>query len=410
MEKEIDIRSLMVTGLRSEEIPNIKLRSLVEANIRDRQFNSVYTWSRKKATYFIESLILACEIHPFIMFKSFNGMVICDGFNRYMAIKKFVNNEFKLDSNGLTKLRWLKGKKYKDLTEEQQKYFLDHLYVNYIVYRYEHKKEPMRTITFEEQLSIQKQLYVRYNSGIKLAVEELQKAQFEGEYLTERFREALKDEEYRNNLRELYIGGKGSSKNLIDKMLVDIRMMIASTYSNINSFCYCNDNLQRINIFYEKRLCDKSDIEKDLMFENFNVCITLLLEMIKKEEWQKYEELHNKYFIQSLYWGISILQTRGDFSLSKIDLRNLLVYFGKLEEKYKRFLTKGAHRNKRMIDRYFEIATYFKEYYGKDFTNEFEKENIPNDEEELNINLSFHDVRYHSKPITVTVETLLDVK
>lgn len=139
--------------------------------------------------------------------------------------------------------------------------------MTYIVYRYENKQDPFKQISVEEEITIQKQLYVRYNSGIRLAIEELQKAQFEGEYLTERFLTKLEeDENYRNQLKSLYIGNPNKVRNEIDCMLVDIRFLIAATYSNIRSYCLCSDKTHRMNIFYEDQLCSKSDEEKEVMF------------------------------------------------------------------------------------------------------------------------------------------------
>lgn len=410
MNKELDIRPLMVNNLKHDETGyNYKIKSLLnEDKYFLRPFNDGYTWNHKKATYFIESLILGCEVHPFIMFESHDKYYICDGINRYMTIKKFVNNELRLTDNGLTKLKWLADKKFKDLKETEQNYFLHNIYMSYIVYHYENKMDPFKQITKEEELAIQKQLYVRYNSGIRLAIEELQRAQFQGEYLTERFREKLEsDTEYKEILKNLYIGKRIQSRNEIDCMLVDIRYLLASTYANIRAYCLCRDKNKRINVYYEDALSHKPDQEKEEMFQDFNLCIDCLKKIFRLPEWEKYEVLHNRYFIHTLYWAISVIRRDREYPISKIDLKTLIEYFGKSEEEYIKFLNSEAHHHKLMIERYLEMAKYFKKYYGQDLTKEFER-TTPKKTSKTQKKIDVQQVHYRRLPHTLTVSEMLD--
>lgn len=411
MKRELDIRPLIVNHLKhNEQGYNYKIKSLLnEEKYCIRPFNEGYTWTRKKATYFIESLILGCEVHPLIVFENEDKCYICDGLNRYLTIKKFVNNELSLEGMGLTKLKWLAGKKFKDLKEKEQNYFLNNIYMSTVIYSYENTDNLVDNIDEDGILAIQKQLYVRYNSGIRLATEELQKAQFQGEYLTELFNEKLqKDEKYKMNLKSLYIGKRNQKRNEIECMLVDIRYLIASTYSNIRAYCNCRDKNQRINIFYEEQLCWKSEEEKNQMYHDFNICMDVLLKVLNLPEWNQYEILHNKYFIQSLYWGISVLQRERAYPLSRIDLRTLIKYFGKNEEEYHKFVSSEAHHNKLMIERYLEIAKYFKKYYGQDLTKEFDREMETPEIDESMQKIDVQQVHYRRAPHTMTVAEMLD--
>lgn len=410
MTKELDVRPLIVNNLKSERKYNRQIKRLLnDDHILIRKFNSGYIWNRKKSSYFIESLILGCEVHPLILFESEGNYFICDGINRYLAIKKFVNNELVLSGTGLAKLKWLAGKRFKDLKESEQNYFLHNIFMTYIVYKYENKYDPFKKISEEEEVAIQKQLYVRYNSGIRLAIEELQKAQFEGEYLTERFRKELEsDENYRNKLKELYIGNPNKVRNEIDCMLVDIRFLIASTYSNIRSYCLCSDKTHRMNIFYEDQLCSKSDEEKEEMFNHFNVCVTLLSTIFTLPEWQKYNCLHRKEFIHRLYWAISVIRREENYPISKIDLKTIIEYFGKEENQYQILLNQNQAEKKSKLERYFEMAKYFKKYYAQDLTKEFELKTAGKKSKDEYHKIDVQQIHYRRLPIEITVADMLD--
>lgn len=410
MKKEIDIRALVITGLKHELENNISINSLLENNrLHSRQFNNHYTWTRKKATYFIESLILGCEVHPLILFKNDDNYLVCDGWNRYCAIQQFVNNDFSLDAKGLTKLTWLTGKKFKDFADDEQDYFLKNIYINSVIYYFKADNLPDKKLDYLEEEAIQKLLYVRYNSGLKLAIEELQKAQFLGEYLTETFRDKLNnDEDYKNTLKKLYIGNSRKKTNEVDCILVEIRHLIASTYANIRSYCYCKDKAQRINIFYEERLCGKSDLEKKIMFDNFNFCIDVLKKLFDMSEWKKNTSLHNKYFIQALYWALSVIKRDDLMSLARIDLRTLVEYFGAKELENKSFSTVAAHRTKPMIERYHEMSAYFKKYYGLDLYKEFSKPELIINKMSKGQKINSRGIRFRVEPIKVSVKTMLE--
>lgn len=410
MTKELDVRPLIVNNLKSERKYNRQIKRLLsDEHMFIRKFNSGSIWNRKKSSYFIESLILGCEVHPLILFESHGDYFICDGINRYLAIKKFVNNELVLSGTGLAKLTWLAGKKFKDLKESEQNYFLHNIFMTYIVYKYENKQDPFKQLGEDEELAIQKQLYVRYNSGIRLAIEELQKAQFEGEYLTERFRKKLEeDESYRNQLKALYIGNPNKVRNEIDCMLVDIRFLIAATYANIRSYCLCSDKTHRMNIFYEEQLCPKTDEEKEAMFNQFNVCVTLLSTIFTLPEWKNYPCLHKKEFMHLLYWAISVVRKYDDYPISKIDLKSILEYFGKLENEYQKLLNQNKIEKKSKIERYFEMAKYFKKYYAQDLTKEFEIRQVKKKSKDQSHKIDVQQVHYRRLPMEITVADMLD--
>lgn len=409
--KELDIRALLPGNLKKDKDYNISIESILnDEKIVLRKFNENYLWNRKKASYFIESLMLGCEVHPLIMFKNEDKHYICDGVNRYLTIKRFVNNELVLDAKGLTKLRSLAGKKFKNLEKTKQEHFLHNVFLSVVYYYYENRAMNFKTLDNNEALAIEKQLYVRYNSGIRLSIEELQKAQFEGEYLTEKFRQYILEEPvYKDTLKQLYIGNLKKKRNEIDCILVDIRYLIASTYSNIRSYCFCTDKYQRINIFYEDKLCPKSNEEKDKMFDNFNICIELLKKLLELPEWKENKILHTKYFIQALYWIISLIQVEGKYPISKIDLKTLISYFAKNEEEYLAlFITSEAHHRKLMIDRYLEMAKYFKKYYALDFMDRFKASEPVHKKEIIKDELTVKDLCYNLDPMTVSVSQMIE--
>lgn len=370
MNKEIDIRSIMVNQL-SVNDSKIMINDLInkgEDKYKKRSFNNNYRWINKKATYFIESIFLRCELSPIVFFNCGDYKVICDGFNRFEAIRKFINNELKLSSNGLDKLKFLAGKKFKNLSKEAQEYFQKKVFINILEYSYNSLFNPNKKLSDEELVSLQKEIYIRYNTGIKLETEEIQKAQFENDEITKYFTNKLRnDSELVNKYRQIYLGKKG--RNLIESILVDCRLYISSTYApSIIKFCCCNDKNQRIN---ENYLPNIKNIDSKEIIEDFEINIEYLYNVVNLDKFKTCTNLHNKYFFEVLYWAISVIRKDNLIDISKIDIESLLVYFHTKDFEHHWFNSSQAHYRTVMISRYQEMAEFFNTYYGIKFNKYF---------------------------------------
>ncbi|HDL8754309.1 TPA: DUF262 domain-containing protein, partial [Yersinia enterocolitica] len=104
---KISTRSITVKTLLSERnLKRIDYKPYYQRN---------YVWDVAKATFFIESILLGTDIPPLILFKSGRTVEVIDGRQRFETLKRFKENNLKLNANGLMDLKVLKGKSFNDL-------------------------------------------------------------------------------------------------------------------------------------------------------------------------------------------------------------------------------------------------------------------------------------------------------
>lgn len=126
-----------------------------------------FVWQSKHKTLFLESIFLGLPI-PFMFFADCeNGkQEIIDGAQRMQTLVEFYNNELKL--NGLKKLTKLNGFYFKDLSETQQRKFLN---------------KALRIIVLEEDTPnvARQDLFYRINTtGIKANDSEVRRGSYPG--------------------------------------------------------------------------------------------------------------------------------------------------------------------------------------------------------------------------------------
>ena len=399
MNKEIDIRALVFQSLECKPI-DVKPIALCEnksINLVDRLFENNNKWSRIEQTSYIESIFLHCSLQPIIRFKNYDRTVIVDGYNRYIAISKFYNNELVLHEKGLKQLKFLSGKKYCDLTEEELDYFSKCDPIKVFDYSYYNRRTGKNILLPEEELEVEKYLYVIYNTGLRLLVEEIQKAQFSSDYLTNKIREKLNnDSEFIDILDKLKLFNGRKKRNKIDNILLNCRLLIASTYSNINCFCATSNIESRIEDNYLPNIYDK-DLDK--IFDDFIFNIHHIYNnLIKTQMWSKYEILHSKPFLDATYWLVSVMKKDKLSDPFEFDFMSYLEYFGTREEEEVNFNPNQAHYKKNIYNKYFVVAKYYEKEYGVNMSRYFEENienttqlDIINNIEELhNRNFNFH--------------------
>lgn len=141
-----------------------------------------FIWLQKNKTLFIESIFLGLPI-PFMFFGdcSDGRMEIIDGAQRVQTIVEFKNN--KLQISGLKKLTKLNGFYFKDLSEAQQRKFLN---------------KSLRIIVLEETtpVSARQDLFYRINTtGLKANDSEIRRGSYPGPF-TSFIEECSKNEDF----------------------------------------------------------------------------------------------------------------------------------------------------------------------------------------------------------------------
>lgn len=377
MIKEIDLRALIVNNLRCEDhdMSPSSIGLDDTTNLIERPFEKDKKWNKKQKINYIESVFLNCSLQPIIRFKNNNHTVIVDGYNRYLTLKQFYNNEFELDEKGLNQLKFLANRSYDSLTDTERNFFNRNACIKAIDYYCEFDNIDKDVLDYEEELEILKYLYIIYNTGLKLEIEEIQRAQFYDDYITKKLRTKLEeDQEFLELMEKLKLYNGRRKRNKIENILLNCRVLISSTYSNIYNFSYAQDIQTRIE---ENYLPNIYNLNKNKIFEDFIVNINQIYNnLINTQKWEKYVLLHSKPFIEATYWLISVIRKDNLINPFSFDFMKYLEYFGEKEETEKNFDIYYAHYSKSIYKKYYVVAKYFEDKYSVKIDSYF-KEDVP---------------------------------
>lgn len=388
MKNEIELRSLITKlELKDQDIQPYSLALQKELNLIPRKFGITKKWSRKEKTSYIESILLQCTLQPIIRFKNYDHTVIIDGFNRYETICEFCNNELKLDPNGLKELKFLANKKFKDLEEIKNpstgkiekgiSYFKNCDPIKVIDYSYNSQTIENKILTEEEEFEIERYLHILYNTGIRLNIEEIQRAEYHNDLITNLIRNKIEhpnedsEDNFLNKLEELKLFNGRNKRNKLENILLNCRLLIASTYSNINLFCEEQYKDTRIEKNYLPNICEKNQTD---IFNEFVININqIYANLVETQKWLKYKNLHCRPFIEATYWLISIIRKDHLSNPLQFDFIKYIEYFGKKEELENNFDVCKAHYKNNMFNKYLIVAKYYEQEYGVDMSSYFEK-------------------------------------
>lgn len=377
MIKEIDLRALINNNLKSEEhdVSPVSLGLDETINLKERTFEKDKKWNKKEKTNYIESIFLSCALQPIIRFKNNNHIVIVDGYNRYLTIKSFYNNELVLNEQGLNQLKFLSDKKYEDLSQEERNFFNKNACLKVIDYSCELKLEEKNYLTDEEELEVLKYLYTIYNTGLKLEIEEIQNAQFYDDYITTEIRNKINKEYlFLDILEKLKLYNGKRERNKIENILLNCRLLISSTYSNIYNFSYTQDIQTRIE---ENYLPNIDNLNKNKIFNDFIINVNQIYNgLINTQKWQNYPNLNYKPFIEATYWLISVIRKDNLIDPFSFDFMKYLDYFGQREEAEKNFDIYHAHYSKNIYKKFLVVSKYFENEYNIKMSKYFD-ENEP---------------------------------
>lgn len=377
MIKEIDLRALINNNLKSEEhdVSPVSLGLDETINLKERTFEKDKKWNKKEKTNYIESIFLSCALQPIIRFKNNNHIVIVDGYNRYLTIKSFYNNELVLNEQGLNQLKFLSDKKYEDLSQEERNFFNKNACLKVIDYSCELKLEEKNYLTDEEELEVLKYLYTIYNTGLKLEIEEIQNAQFYDDYITTEIRNKINKEYlFLDILEKLKLYNGKRERNKIENILLNCRLLISSTYSNIYNFSYTQDIQTRIE---ENYLPNIDNLNKNKIFNDFIINVNQIYNgLINTQKCQNYPNLNCKPFIEATYWLISVIRKDNLIDPFSFDFMKYLDYFGQREEAEKNFDIYHAHYSKNIYKKFLVVSKYFENEYNIKMSKYFD-ENVP---------------------------------
>lgn len=354
------LQQVFQNNLKSE-ISTAAIESLFSSRYRkkvvtDPYYQRNYVWNPEKATYFIESIFLGTEIPPLVFYKS-DKIEVIDGKQRYETIEKFLNGDLKLSLKGLSTLKYLANKTWKDLDDLHTNLFLD---------------TNLRVIEFsiisdktDEDIEdkVKKEIFRRYNSGITpLKAVEVEKAKYIDNNVNNHFKKEFKaDINLYKKFIHIFMGMEVDATmpyKHIELALKKVRQYMIISSLPITYFANSKKDIQEK--YFRLISEDQSDIMQ--LFENFKHHISFI------ENIKNILGINERLAYECLYWILDILEKEGvsfdKFTNEFID-NDLREFFNENINYYDLEL---SHYYKNTINRY--------EVMGKFFENKFSLQDI----------------------------------
>lgn len=351
-----ELQQVFENNLKSE-ISTASIESLFSPRYRkkvitDPYYQRNYVWNVEKATYFIESIFLGTEIPPLVFFKS-KKIEIIDGKQRYETIEKFLNGELKLSTKGLSTLKYLANKSWKDLDELHTNLFFD---TNLRVIEFSIILEKTNEHIEDK---VKKEIFRRYNSGITpLKLVEVEKAKYIDNDLNNYFKEQFQNDlNFYKNFVNLFMGIKVDEvdpyKN-IEMALKKVRQYSIISSLPISYFANAKKEVQ--DKYYELISEGSEDIQNQ--FNNFKEHV-FYIKNIKDTL-----EIDMKLIYECLYWVFGVLE-KENISIDKITenfIKNDLRKF--INENINYYDAELSHYYKNTINRYKVMGEFFAESFS----------------------------------------------
>lgn len=267
-----------------------------------------FIWDTKKSVNLIETIFLRGIIPPLTVIKVNGKMEIIDGRQRYETLLKFYNNEFKLRTFGLEKLKDLDGKDYAHLPQNLKTLFEEYR-MKMIIYTVEDTFDA----TEEDIELLKRDLFKRYNFGMTaLKKSEIARAKYLYDDLTNDFINLFdEDTKFYNECAEILLAkSKRKEKNDREKknlLLVNIREVLVIPYIPIIGEKTIKIGAAIIDRYYDIFIRSLDKAKKEEKKQEF-IKIIKKLSLIKLKLKNANNELQdNVLFFKSAYWMLAIL-------------------------------------------------------------------------------------------------------
>ena len=209
---EIILSSKIVTDVADPDFFSLVRRINKHSLDLQPDFQRGYVWDNTKASRLIESILLGIPLPTIYLAEEIDGkQVVIDGQQRLTAVKKFMQNEFKL--TGMQSFSEFNKKTFGDLPKDKQEAI---------------ENSSIRTITFKKESDedLKFAIFERLNTGsVPLNDMELRNCIYRGSYI-----ELLKDLANNEEFRKL-IGIKTADKRMKDiELVLRFAALYHSTY------------------------------------------------------------------------------------------------------------------------------------------------------------------------------------
>lgn len=330
-----------------------------------------YVWDNRKATFFIESILLGTDIPPLIFFNTGSGIEVIDGRQRYETIMKFRNGDFKLNIKGLTKLMQLQNYTFSKLSPEIQAIFDD---AKIRIFEFEVFNEPRMDPTLEDK--IKKEIFRRYNSGITpLNSAEIDNATYDDDHITNKLKLIISNESALSvSIREKFIGRVSSQDP--SRILQFFRRYLVLSSFPIKTFATGSNRTEIMDLLYSVKSNITEDVNElcNTLVDNIKATLNLISMLDIKD---------NRLINECLLWAMFILlENEVDISSlhSDTNIAEINLY---LKNNTQDFSAEKSHHYRSIITRHKSISRLFTRLFNFDFSLYISKENFKNEIKEM---------------------------
>lgn len=370
-EVEAVFKSHIKSGVYSLSLKTLFGERMTRKITYDPYYQRNYIWDNKKASFFIESILLGTDVPPLIFFNTGSSIEVIDGRQRYETIKKFRNGDLKLNIKGLTKLTQLKNQTFSKLDPDIQGLFDD---AKIRIFEFEVFNEPKMDSALEDK--IKKEIFRRYNSGITpLNTAEIDNARYDDDQITNDLKAAVTDnKELFKRVTDKFIGKIGNDGGA--KILQFLRRYLVLTSFPINTFATGSSRLEILDLLYDVKANNTEDTQQVCFFLLETLRATLdLIDNLKGES--------NKYLNEALLWGVFVLKKEGaDTSLLRKD-DVILTLNDHLDEHKSDFLSENSHYYKSIIVRHRSVSDIFNKIFNCDYALYLKDDDFKNEIRDL---------------------------
>jgi uncharacterized protein with ParB-like and HNH nuclease domain len=266
-----------------------------------------YVWDYKKATYFIESILLGTEIPPLIFFDNNSEIEVIDGRQRFETILRFMENKFSLKPKGLNILTQLKNHNYDDLAKNDREIIDKFLDAKLRIIEFKLVNEPPLDKYLEDR--IKKEIFSRYNSGITpLKKSEIDNAIYDDDALSGIIKDYLENND--ETARTIYNTFFKSRDVLIDSpplenIMTFIRRSLVLPMTPITYFARGTGRTDLLSKLYEKLSDDNVDNENQLL-ESLLIKTSFINKV--KIHSEKNNLQNNRLALECFLWALGVLE------------------------------------------------------------------------------------------------------
>lgn len=408
MDREVDLRVLLADNLVSSY--TVKNCSQFNKETGDfakqviiRNFNDIPNWSTIKQSGFIESIITGCELPLIVVFEISKDPVqylLIDGLNRFVTIQKFLADELRLNPQGIEKSAFLEGKIFSDIEKEEGRDYFNGRGIQILKISYKNNGRKLSSLQIE---AIAKQLYIRFNSGSKLKNEEIQKADYQDDWITKQIEQKLTNQDpLLDKLNKVYFTPKKQTKTYIESALMYCRLAITSCYAPLEPFCRQKSILKKIDNFYKEYTLE---VKKENIMKDFEIVLDVLAEITNRDYWNEYPILHHQTFMMITYWLIFLMKKHQLSCYDNFDWKKYITYFGD-KENSELFITQYRVP---LFKKYQAVMDYILENYKIDLSKYLIQELQTPKKTKI---YSFHELPKYNFQLSrdpITVSTLLEL-